>query len=278
MDGAVWKQKVGHINATADNGLRGIGIKKRLVFLIAGALLLLSACQSINRTRTELAVPEGCVIFTFDDGPNAHEDTTARLLDVLRKYHIRAMFALLGENVERNPDLVRRIHDEGHYIINHGYGGKWAYNMDGEAFKENLLRGEAAITAALGQAPEPLLYRPHGGFYKKKHERMWREAGYTLAPGSARAYDAVKDAADAEAVKNMIMDAVITQKGGVILLHDARDSHFLMEERLAKAPTGVFNRSWIPHTTEEIILLLTEKGFRLTGFDPKLPFLNQPVD
>ena len=107
------------------------------------------------------------MILSFDDGPNVHRNTTSALLDVLKKYNIRAMFSLLGENAEQNPGLVRRIHEEGHIIINHGYCDKWVKNMGNAEFTENLKKGEEAIISALGKPVHPRLYRPHGGILPK---------------------------------------------------------------------------------------------------------------
>jgi hypothetical protein len=85
--------------------------------------------------------------------------------------------------------------------------------------------------------------------------------------GTARAYDAVIDMTGKNEVRRKIIRAVREQRGGIILLHDARDSHFRMERELEKCPGGEFNRSWIPETTEGIILRLLEKGYELNGFD-----------
>jgi hypothetical protein len=88
-----------------------------------------------------------------------------------------------------------------------------------------------------------------------------------MVAGSARAYDAVIDGTGKNRVRRRIIRAVLEQKGGMILLHDARDSYRRMERELEKCPGGEFNRSWIPEVTEEIIIRLLEKGYRLNGFD-----------
>jgi peptidoglycan/xylan/chitin deacetylase (PgdA/CDA1 family) len=230
------------------------------VILLAG-IFFFAGCSSITRSRTETQIPEGQVILTFDDGPNAHADTTARLLDVLKKYEVKTMFALLGENAEHNPQLVRRIAAEGHIIINHGYSDSFAVFMDKEEFAENLRRGENAIALALGKEYLPKLYRPQGGFYRSSQREVWEALRYTLVPATARAYDAVKTETDKDAVARRIVEIVEEQRGGIILLHDARDSHVLAEKERAKNPQGVFNRSWIPSAVEEIIVILRGKGF-----------------
>ena len=56
---------------------------------------------------------------TFDDGPNP--EYTPPLLDLLGKHDAKASFFLIGEQVERHPDLARRIAGEGHTLGNHSY-------------------------------------------------------------------------------------------------------------------------------------------------------------
>jgi len=62
---------------------------------------------------------EKIIALTFDDGPS--EQRTSRLLDLLREHEVKATFFVLGENVEKNPKITRRIIKEGHLIANHSY-------------------------------------------------------------------------------------------------------------------------------------------------------------
>ena len=55
---------------------------------------------------------------TFDDGPSI---VTPTILDILKQENVKATFFVLGSNVEKMPDTVKRIYEEGHYIANHGY-------------------------------------------------------------------------------------------------------------------------------------------------------------
>ena len=233
-------------------------MRNKLIVLLLLPFLLLPSCQTVNRNREELGIPRSVVYFSFDDGPYAHGDTTGRLLDVLQKYEIKALFFLLGENAERYPELVRRIYNEGHCIANHGYSQKWAINMSDEEFRDNLLRGEAAIANALGFEMNPKLYRPHGGFYRTEQEKIGIDAGYTFVPVTVRVYDAVLNAAEQKRVIHKTINLVKKRGGGLILLHDGRDSY-------SRNPNGSFNRSWIPDAVEEIIIALLDSGFTLTG-------------
>jgi len=236
-------------------------------FALLLLLIVLSSCRTISHNMTELNAPSSVVYFSFDDGPNTHGDTTARLLDVLKKYQIKATFCLLGENAEHNPDLVRRIYDEGHIIVNHGYSDKWAIVMNEDEFRNNLALGDAAISTALGRDMQPKLYRPHGGFYSLAQEKIMRDENYKMASVTVRVYDAVIAGTQQRRVVKQIVKKIEKRGGGIILLHDARDSHLLMESKLAKNPRSSFNRSWIPDAVEEIISILLSKGFILNSPD-----------
>jgi peptidoglycan/xylan/chitin deacetylase (PgdA/CDA1 family) len=231
----------------------------KLLLLIVAFLLL--GCRSITRRSAEPAIEPLQIIFSFDDGPNVFGDITARLLDVLKKHEIKAMFALLGENAEKNPGLVKRIYDEGHLIINHGYYDKWASTMAEEEFRNNLQMGEAAISKALGRDFFPKLYRPHGGFYSSSQEKIIREAGYTMVFADIRVYDAVLAEAEKDKAVKELIEKAEEQNGGIVLLHDGRGSQTQMEKKLKKSQSGAFNRSWIPAAVEEIIVALEANGF-----------------
>jgi len=236
--------------------------KKIKVYLLL--IIILSSCRSITTTKTELGIPNSVAYFSFDDGPDAQGDTTARLLDVLKKYQIKAMFCLLGENAEQYPDLVRRIYNEGHYLANHGYSDKWAIEMNDDEFRNSLLRGEAAISSILGFEMDPKLYRPHGGFYNSRQEKICIAEGYTIVPVTVRVYDAIMTKASQRKIVKSIIKKLEKQNGGVILLHDGRDSYSRRNKR-AKNPKSVYNRSWIPIAVEEIITSLLNKGFILSS-------------
>ena len=180
---------------------------------------------------------------------------------MLKKYEIQAMFCLLGENVEANPELARRIYLDGHIVINHGYSDKRAYRMGEDEFRGNLVLGETAIAAAIGKELNPRLYRPHGGYFSLKHEKICSEAGCSMILSSVRVYDAVLTREKKDKAVKRIIDKIEKQNGGIVLLHDARDSYLQSEKKLEKKPSCAYDRSWIPDAVEEVIITLRSKGF-----------------
>ncbi len=61
----------------------------------------------------------GLLALTFDDGPD--DVYTPEILDELDRLGVKATFFLVGQNVERYPDVVRRIYEDGHEIGNHTF-------------------------------------------------------------------------------------------------------------------------------------------------------------
>jgi len=230
-----------------------------LNFIIA-AVLQITGCMSISSAKPEFKIGEKEVILSFDDGPNVYLNTTSGILDVLKKYNIRAVFALLGINAKQYPDLVRRIYDEGHLIVNHGYYDKLAFNMGKDEFAENLRMGEEAILSALGKPVSARFYRPHGGLYKKKHEEIWRNEGWILLPANIRVYDAVRSPSEKTKILRSLINKTEKLKGGIILLHDSKGSWLRAEKELEKNTKSSYNRSWLPEITEKLIIILLEKG------------------
>ena len=59
------------------------------------------------------------ISLTFDDGPGIY---TLEILDLLKKYNVKATFFCIGKNIEMYPEIIKQIIDEGHLIGNHSYG------------------------------------------------------------------------------------------------------------------------------------------------------------
>jgi len=91
------------------------------------------------------------VAITFDDGPSPY---TAQVLDILARYQVKATFFVIGQNVERHPELASRIVAEGHEIGNHTYSHPLAGAIETpQRFEGELDRTATVIRAAAGVSP-----------------------------------------------------------------------------------------------------------------------------
>ena len=74
-------------------------------------------CQWFGPVVTRFRTPEKAVWLTIDDGP--HPEDTLELLKLLKKHNARATFFVIGERVQKYPELARAILNEGHTLANH---------------------------------------------------------------------------------------------------------------------------------------------------------------
>ncbi|MBI3934722.1 MAG: polysaccharide deacetylase family protein [Acidobacteria bacterium] len=131
--------------------LTGLGVVVWYLVAAPGSQLL-----GPTIVRGPHAIP--AVALTFDDGPG--EDTAA-ILDTLKSTGARATFFLCGRNVERYPELARRIAQDGHEIGNHTYAHpRLMGRSPGKLFLE-IDRAQKVIEHHTGRAPE--LFRPPYG-------------------------------------------------------------------------------------------------------------------
>jgi peptidoglycan/xylan/chitin deacetylase (PgdA/CDA1 family) len=115
------------------------------------------------------------VAFTFDAGSDA--GYTSMILDTLRDNGITASFGMTGNWANTYPDLLRRIVNEGHTLINHSYTHK-SFTGDSTGAApltqaerwDEIDRTEAAIQALTGATSKPYFRPPYGDFDQSVNE------------------------------------------------------------------------------------------------------------
>lgn len=88
---------------------------------------------------------------TFDDGP--HPEVTPRVLDTLAAANARATFFVLGERAVRYPELIQRMHRDGHRVANHGYRHLNGWKTATKEYLDNHQRGADASGSELFRPP-----------------------------------------------------------------------------------------------------------------------------
>jgi peptidoglycan/xylan/chitin deacetylase (PgdA/CDA1 family) len=152
------------------------------------------------------------VSFTFDDGPNPVD--TPRLLRVLRKHHVKAVFCLWGDYVEANPRLVRAIVAGGHTLCNHSMHhddmGAWTP----EQVRADLEQTSAAIHRAAPGAPIRYFRAPYGSWGQSPEVAArlgMKSLGWRLAIGDW-------EPPGADELVTRLREGVT--EGAVVLMHD----------------------------------------------------------
>lgn len=115
------------------------------------------------------------IYLTFDCGYES--GYMPAILDALKEADVKAAFFLVGNYLEKEPELVKRMVEEGHVIGNHTYHHKDMASLSEEEFKTELTSFEDKLTEITGQC-SGMAYRPPQGKYSVKTLQMAKEMGY----------------------------------------------------------------------------------------------------
>ncbi len=151
------------------------------------------------------------VALTIDDGPNA--ETTPAILDALRAAQVKATFFLVGAGVVRNPDLARRIVDEGHAIGNHTMRHRLLPFRTAQQLSGEIDECQSALAMLRGRVR---WFRPPNGFKPIGLHRLLARRGLTLVGWQG----AIRDT-DGPGAREIVKRALaLAEEGRILLLHD----------------------------------------------------------
>jgi len=94
---------------------------------------------------------EKTLFLTFDDGPIPH--LSMEILTILADYNAKATFFCVGENIERNPQLMDRMQDDGHIIGNHTYQHLNGWKSKITDYYDNIKKAADFIPSKLYRPP-----------------------------------------------------------------------------------------------------------------------------
>ncbi|HUG14332.1 MAG TPA: polysaccharide deacetylase family protein [Thermomicrobiales bacterium] len=120
---------------------------------------------------------EKVMSLTFDAG--ADRGYTVQILDTLASNGIKASFGMTGVWAEQNPDLIQRIHNEGHHFINHSWNHPSFNGLTSAQRADQLTRTENLIRTQVGVDMRPY-FRPPYGEYNDSVLADLAANGYTI--------------------------------------------------------------------------------------------------
>ena len=175
---------------------------------------------------------EPVIYLTFDAG--YENGYTAQILDTLAAHDVKAAFFLVGNYIEKEPDLVRRMVADGHTVGNHTYHH---YDMskiaDEDSFRAELESLEALYTDVTGEAL-PRYYRPPQGIYSEENLKMAQALGYHTVFWSLAYVDwYADDQPTHEQAFSKLLGRI--HNGAVVLLHStSRTNAEILDELLTR--------------------------------------------
>ena len=165
---------------------------------------------------------------TFDDGPSSN---TNQILDILNERGIKATFFVLGSNVEKNPEMVKRMYDEGHFIANHGYSHVYEtiYQSPQAVLDEYNRCNQVVRDAIEEQEYNSHLFRFPGGLVGGKYADIKIQANDLLLQNDIVHVDWNALNGDSETTSptieyevQRVQETVGDKQSVVILMHDAQ--------------------------------------------------------
>ncbi|GIQ69804.1 polysaccharide deacetylase family protein [Xylanibacillus composti] len=186
---------------------------------------------------TSLPNGENKIALTFDDWGS--EKTINHILETLASYNVKSTFFLVGDGVERNPNLARAILDEGHEIANHTHSHKVVTTLSPEELQEDVVKAHRVLTEALQEQPL-MLFRPPTGEIDENASRIIAATGYrTIVNYDVTALDwDVNNRA--EDIVSTILERTVD--GSIILLH--LHDHIHTPEALPDVIEGLQDRGF----------------------------------
>ena len=194
-------------------------IKLAFITLTIMTITIFGSKTHINANEEEVFVKNGprdkkTIALTFDDGP--HPKETNQVLDVLKKYDVKATFFIAGKHANWYSKPLIRASEEGHEIGNHTFNHPDISNLSKSELEEEIIKCEEILVKLTGK--KPTLFRPPYGSYRKETlEEIAKKYNYKIVLWTTvDARDWQNPGAD------KISDTIINnaKNGDIILLHD----------------------------------------------------------
>ena len=167
--------------------------------------------QGIVISEAKLPPEKKVIALTFDDGP--WPNTTAKVLDILKKNRIKSTFFVVGQNVKNYPDLTKQIVADGHIIANHTWH-HWYHQMNAQAAAYEVANTGDIIYQTTGVRTS--LFRPPGGIMNNGVAAYTKNNKYAVIIWSADSMDYSRPAVP-RLMNNIFREA---KPGGIVLMHD----------------------------------------------------------
>lgn len=159
---------------------------------------------------------------TFDAG--YENGNTGLILDALHKHKVQAAFFVVGSFITENPELIRRMDEEGHLVCNHTYSHPDMSRISTpDTFRKELEDVENAYQQVTGKKMLKF-YRPPQGKYSTKNLQMAKDLGYDTFFWSLAYVDWYeKDQPSKEEAFDKLLNRI--HPGAIVLLHSTSSTN-----------------------------------------------------
>jgi len=178
------------------------------------------------------------IFLTFDDGPIP--ELTPWVLDELAKQNAKATFFLVGENAEKNPDLVYRILAEGHRVGNHTFNHLNGFKTSVLQYVSNAEKCQKTLLPYLKKNEIPLFRPPYGRLTPRQMIKL-KKRGFKIILWDVLSKDYDIKTSASQCIGN-VLDNVIP--GSIVVMHDNLKASKNLKEALPQIISGLKARSF----------------------------------
>lgn len=160
------------------------------------------------------------ILLTFDQG--YENGYTAQILDTLKEKKVKAVFFLLQDYAERNPELVQRMIDEGHIVGNHSVSHYSMPDLSAEECRQEIEGLQEYMKQNFGVTMK--LFRPPMGEFSEQSLSVTKDCGLsTMLWSFAYADWDVNAQPDPAQAKEKLIGAA--HEGAIYLLHSVSQTN-----------------------------------------------------
>jgi peptidoglycan/xylan/chitin deacetylase (PgdA/CDA1 family) len=156
-------------------------------------------------------IPEEKIWITFDDGPSP--DVTPFILNTLKEEKVKATFFLVGEQIEKYPELFDLIVLDGHKVANHSYSHKKGWQTNNSTYFEDIEKCQNLLS-------ENKLFRPPYGQITPLQIKYLKEK-YKIILWDVLSWDFCADTNSNKIKENVLKN---TESGSIIVFHNNQKS------------------------------------------------------
>ncbi|MBO5800300.1 MAG: polysaccharide deacetylase family protein [Paludibacteraceae bacterium] len=184
---------------------------------------------------------EKTVYLTFDDGPIP--EVTPWVLDLLKKYNIKATFFCVGDNVRKYPEVFKMVVSAGHSVGNHTFNHLQGFKVRSGKYVENVELADSYIRSNLFRPP-------HGHLRIRQGTKLSKKFRFVMWDVITRDYNMKLSG---EYVLNVVKR--YARNGSIIVFHDSIKAEENMKYALPKAIEFLLSEGYkFEKITEEEIL------------------------